>query len=166
MQRELGISKPGERMLAEVKLVVAISSRALFDLDESHQVFEAKGEEEYSRYQISQESVPLLPGVAFSMVRKLLALNTDPSHPRVEVVLSRGTAPIRVFAYSIRSAITNWISPELPLHGGNRPIDTLLPSEPICSCLQIRRMFGEHWMRESPRRQSCLREVKNFARAN
>ena len=93
-------SSPGERMLAEVKLVVAISSRALFDLDESHQVFEAKGEEEYSRYQISQESVPLLPGVAFSMVRKLLALNTDPSRPRVEVVLvSRNSADtgLRVF---------------------------------------------------------------------
>lgn len=87
-------------MLAEVKLVVAISSRALFDLDESHQVFEAKGEEEYSRYQISQESVPLLPGVAFSMARKLLALNTDPSRPRVEVVLvSRNSADtgLRVF---------------------------------------------------------------------
>jgi len=87
-------------MLAEVKLVVAISSRALFDLDESHQVFEAKGEEEYSRYQISQEGVPLLPGVAFSMVRKLLALNTDPSRPRVEVVLvSRNSADtgLRVF---------------------------------------------------------------------
>jgi len=93
-------SSPGERMLAEVKLVVAISSRALFDLDESHQVFEAKGEEEYSRYQISLESVPLLPGVAFSMVRKLLALNTDPSRPRVEVVLvSRNSADtgLRVF---------------------------------------------------------------------
>ena len=93
-------SSPGERVLAEVKLVVAISSRALFDLDESHQVFEAKGEEEYSRYQISQEGVPLLPGVAFSMVRKLLALNTDPSRPRVEVVLvSRNSADtgLRVF---------------------------------------------------------------------
>ena len=93
-------SSPGERMLAEVKLVVAIASRALFDLDESHQVFEAKGEEEYSRYQISQEGVPLLPGVAFSMVRKLLALNMDPSRPRVEVVLvSRNSADtgLRVF---------------------------------------------------------------------
>lgn len=93
-------SSPGERMLAEVKLVVAISSRALFDLDESHQVFEVKGEEEYSRYQISLESVPLIPGVAFSMVRKLLALNTDPSRPRVEVVLvSRNSADtgLRVF---------------------------------------------------------------------
>lgn len=96
----LASPSPGERMLAEVKLVVAISSRALFDLDESHQVFEAKGEEEYSRYQISQEGVPLLPGVAFSMVRKLLALNMDPSRPRVEVVLvSRNSADtgLRVF---------------------------------------------------------------------
>ena len=96
----LASPSPGERMLAEVKLVVAISSRALFDLDESHQVFEAKGEEESTRYQISPEGVPLLPGVAFSMVRQLLALNTDPSRPRVEVVLvSRNSADtgLRVF---------------------------------------------------------------------
>lgn len=97
----LASPSPGERMLAEVKLVVAISSRALFDLDESHQVFEAKGEEEYSRYQISQEGVPLLPGVAFSMVRKLLALNTDPSRPRVEVVLvSRNSADTGLRAFN------------------------------------------------------------------
>lgn len=56
------------------KLVVAISSRALFDLDESHQVYREHGEARYARYQIDNEDVPLAPGVAFPLVRKLLAL--------------------------------------------------------------------------------------------
>ncbi|MDH4020796.1 MAG: 5'-nucleotidase, partial [Xanthomonadales bacterium] len=37
-------------------LVVAISSRALFDLDESHKVFESKGLEAYAQYQIDREN--------------------------------------------------------------------------------------------------------------
>ena len=91
---------PGETTLAGVKLVVAISSRALFDLDESHQIFVGKGVDEYARYQIAQEDVPLEPGVAFAMVKKLLALNTEPEKARVEVVLiSRNSADtgLRVF---------------------------------------------------------------------
>ncbi len=83
------------------KLVVAISSRALFDLDESHAVFENEGEEAYCRYQIEREDEPLAPGVAFNLVRKLLALNErDPVHPRVEVtLLSRNSADtgLRIF---------------------------------------------------------------------
>lgn len=83
------------------KLVVAISSRALFDLDESHAVFENDGEEAYCRYQVEREDVPLAPGVAFNLVRKLLALNErDPVNPRVEVILlSRNSADtgLRIF---------------------------------------------------------------------
>lgn len=82
------------------KLVVAISSRALFDLDASHQVYEESGEEGYSRYQIEHEEIPLAPGVAFPMVKKLLALNVGATEPRVEVtLLSRNSADtgLRVF---------------------------------------------------------------------
>lgn len=83
------------------KLVIAISSRALFNLDESHAVFEHKGEEAYCRYQVEREDVPLEPGVAFNLVRKLLALNRrNPDHPRVEVILlSRNSADtgLRIF---------------------------------------------------------------------
>lgn len=83
------------------KLVVAISSRALFDLDESHAVFEQQGLEAYCRYQIAHEESLLDPGVAFPLVHKLLALNDpDPSNPRVEVILlSRNSADtgLRVF---------------------------------------------------------------------
>jgi 5'-nucleotidase len=70
------------------RLVVAISSRALFDLDESHRVFETQGIDAYCEYQTAQEDDVLEPGVAFPLVRKLLGLNrlVAPS-PVVEVIL-------------------------------------------------------------------------------
>ena len=58
-----------------VRLVIAISSRALFDLSESHHVFETEGVDAYCRYQVERESEALEPGVAFFLVKKLLDLN-------------------------------------------------------------------------------------------
>ena len=82
-------------------LVVAISSRALFDLDESHSVFESEGLEAYAEYQISRENEFLKPGEAFQLVKKLLALNADETnHQGVEVILvSRNSADsgLRIF---------------------------------------------------------------------
>ncbi len=82
-------------------LVVATSSRALFDLDESHQIFEQKGVSAYQEYQIEHEDVVLEQGVAFPLVKKLLHLNElFHGKVRVEVVLlSRNTADtgLRVF---------------------------------------------------------------------
>lgn len=81
------------------KLVVGISSRALFDLEDSHKVFMEQGERAYYEHQITHEDDILNPGVAFGLVQKLLALN-DESHERVEVILlSRNTADtgLRVF---------------------------------------------------------------------
>jgi 5'-nucleotidase len=82
-------------------LVVAISSRALFDLDESHSVFESQGLAAYAEYQISRENDCLEPGEAFPLVRKLLALNDDEfNHQGVEVILiSRNSADsgLRIF---------------------------------------------------------------------
>jgi 5'-nucleotidase len=76
------------------KLVVAISSRALFDLEASNRVFEQHGVEAYYEYQLEHEDEVLAPGVAFELVKKLLALNVrPPARPRVEVILlSRNTA--------------------------------------------------------------------------
>ena len=83
------------------KLVVAISSRALFDLDESHRIFETKGKEAFCHYQIAREDEALEPGVAYSLVKKLLAINRKISGPPlVEVILlSRNSADtgLRVF---------------------------------------------------------------------
>lgn len=83
------------------KLVIAISSRALFNLDESHQVYINEGLDAYARYQIEHEDEVLLPGDAFPMVQKLLRLNERlGGDPRVEVILlSRNSADtgLRVF---------------------------------------------------------------------
>ncbi len=83
-------------------LIVAISSRALFDLEESHRVFTESGVEEYCRYQIERENEVLGPGVAFPLVKKLLNLNRLlAGQRRVEVVLiSRNSADtgLRIFS--------------------------------------------------------------------
>lgn len=83
------------------KLVVAISSRALFDLEDSHRVYTEQGVEAYCQYQIERENEVLQPGVAFPLVQKLLALNTlGKARERVEVILlSRNSADtgLRVF---------------------------------------------------------------------
>lgn len=84
------------------RLVVAISSRALFDLEEAHRVFEEEGLEAYARYQIARENQVLKPGIAFALVRKLLALNEllPADGPSVEVILlSRNSSDtgLRIF---------------------------------------------------------------------
>lgn len=85
----------------EGKLVVAISSRALFDLDASHHIFETQGVDAYLRHQIEHEDEPLEPGMAFTLVQKLLALNNnEKAGPSVEVILlSRNSADtgLRIF---------------------------------------------------------------------
>ena len=82
-------------------LVIGITSRALFDLDESHSIFEDRGLEAYKDFQVSNENIPLNPGQAFPLVNKLLALNNKINKDKkVEVILlSRNTADtgLRVF---------------------------------------------------------------------
>jgi 5'-nucleotidase len=87
--------------MAPEKLVIAISSRALFDLDEEHQVYESQGLAAYSQYQIDHEDTPLAKGQAFPLASKLLALNDQLAEPLgVEIVLlSRNSADtgLRIF---------------------------------------------------------------------
>ena len=85
------------------KLVVAISSRALFDFEEENQVFEhghgPHKDRAYMKLQLQKLDVPAKPGVAFSMVKKLLAFN-DERAQRVEVVILSRNDPVsgmRVF---------------------------------------------------------------------
>lgn len=83
------------------KLVLAISSRALFDLDESHRVYESEGIEAYRQYQIEHEDELLEPGDAFPLVHKLLALNEQLGQARVEVILvSRNSAGTGLRAFN------------------------------------------------------------------
>jgi 5'-nucleotidase len=83
-------------------LVVAISSRALFDLEHSHALFEREGVEAYAAHQVGNEENILAPGIGFPLVRKLLALNdgAPEGSPRVDVILlSRNSSDtgLRVF---------------------------------------------------------------------
>ncbi|MEA3111136.1 MAG: 5-nucleotidase, partial [Caballeronia sp.] len=75
------------------KLVVAISSRALFDFEEENEVYEAGDLREYEALQRSRLHVPAKPGIAFSLIEKLLALNVD-GERRVEVVILSRSDPI------------------------------------------------------------------------
>jgi 5'-nucleotidase len=77
-----------ESAAPRLSLVVAISSRALFDLGASHQVFETDGVDAYCRYQIAHEDEPLEPGVAFPLAKKLLTLNAQlGERGKVEIIL-------------------------------------------------------------------------------
>ena len=81
-------------------LVIAISSRALFNLEDSHRVFEEEGLDAYQQYQISKEDLPLEQGDAFLLVQKLLGLNKLLEESPVQVILlSRNSADtgLRVF---------------------------------------------------------------------
>ncbi|HUQ25041.1 MAG TPA: 5'-nucleotidase [Burkholderiales bacterium] len=80
----------------EGKLVVAISSRALFDFEEENNVFERDGEPAYIKLQFERLDVPARQGVAFPLVKKLLAFGPG----RVEVVVLSKNDPVsglRVF---------------------------------------------------------------------
>ncbi len=87
-------------MTQQHRCTIAIASRALFDLDESNIIFEKKGVEAYAVYQMEHEQVPLAPGPAFHLVKKLLHINELHGDPLVEVVLlSRNSADtgLRIF---------------------------------------------------------------------
>ena len=81
------------------QLVVAISSRALFDYEQENSVFEASDDRAYMALQLQRLELPARPGVAFSLINKLLAFNGGGA-PRVEVVVLSRNDPVsgmRVF---------------------------------------------------------------------
>ena len=91
----------------EGKLVVAISSRALFDFEDENRVFERDGEDAYIALQFARLDVPARHGVAFPLVQKLLAFNT-PGAQRVEVVILSKNDPVsglRVFRSAARAGL-------------------------------------------------------------
>lgn len=87
--------------MSDKKLVVAISSRALFDLEAAHEVYERDGVEAYCQYQIEHEAEVLGKGVAYPLVEKLLKLNkSNDDNILVEVILlSKNSADtgLRIF---------------------------------------------------------------------
>src|SRR3954453_20798033 len=83
----------------EGRLVVAISSRALFDFEEENRVFDKDGEQAYIALQYGRLDVAAREGVAVPLGKNLLAFNT-PQSQRVEVVVLSKNYPVsglRVF---------------------------------------------------------------------
>jgi 5'-nucleotidase len=84
----------------EEMLVVGITSRALFHLDEADAIYRNDGLAAYRAFQRAHEHEPLAPGTAFPLVRGLLSINEAADKPLVEVfVISRNDADsgIRIF---------------------------------------------------------------------
>jgi 5'-nucleotidase len=75
------------------KLVVALSSRALFDFEEENRVFEQQDDSAYMALQLERIDTPARPGVAYPLVKKLQAFNTADTH-RVEVVMLSRNDPV------------------------------------------------------------------------
>ena len=85
----------------ESRLVVGVSSRALFNLSKENAIFENEGVEAYCRYQVEHEEEVLAPGPGFALVKALLDLNhLSGRKERVEVIIMSQNSPdtsLRVF---------------------------------------------------------------------
>lgn len=112
-------------------LVVAISSRALFDFEQENEIFEQDltkglGDNSYKQLQLERLEVPASPGVAFSLINKLLTFN-QLGNKLVEVVILSRNDPVsglRVF----RSAVSNGLSLERGVFTkGRQPYHYLKP---------------------------------------
>lgn len=82
------------------KLVIAISSRALFDLEDENQIFEVRGLKEYIKYQLEHEDEPIPKGTGYPLIKALLDLNKKFENPIVEVVILSRNSPetgMRIF---------------------------------------------------------------------
>lgn len=81
-------------------LVIGISSRALFNLEQENKIFEEQGLLEYEAYQVQHEKDVLAKGSAFQLVRAFLNLNTLQEKRLVEVIVMSRNSPntsLRIF---------------------------------------------------------------------
>ena len=81
-------------------LVIGISSRALFDLEEPNDIFNSSGVEAYRKFQLDNEKSALSKGAAFHLVEALLKLNDLSGKKLVEVIVMSRNSPdtgLRVF---------------------------------------------------------------------
>lgn len=85
----------------ENKLVIGVSSRALFDLSTENEIFIKEGVDAYCRYQVEHENDILQPGNGFPLIKALLNINKLPGQEgRVEVIVMSHNSPdtsLRVF---------------------------------------------------------------------
>lgn len=83
----------------EDKLVIGVSSRALFDLESENEIFEKEGLQAYSEYQLNNEKTILKPGTAFPLIKALQKLNADERYLTEIIIMSKNSADtsLRIF---------------------------------------------------------------------
>ncbi len=83
------------------KMVIGVSSRALFDLTAENEIFEKQGLEAYCHYQVEHEQEVLRPGPGFRLIKSLLRLNECVrGKDLIEVIIMSHNSPdtsLRVF---------------------------------------------------------------------
>lgn len=86
---------------SDKKMVIGVSSRALFDLKKENEIFEQDGVEAYCQYQVEHEKEILKKGPGFALIQALLGINELPGQKeRVEVIIMSHNSPdtsLRVF---------------------------------------------------------------------
>lgn len=91
MQLRFVSLEPGVKDLQSLPLRIGISSRALFNLEEEHQIFLSYGVDSYAAAQREREAVTMAPGPAYPLIKRLLSLNVD--EPLVDVIVLSRNAP-------------------------------------------------------------------------
>lgn len=86
-------------MSLDDKLVVGISSRALFDLEFENKIYEEQGLQAYLEYQRAHEQDILKPGTAFPLIRALHKLNVSGEQIVEIIIMSKNSADtsLRIF---------------------------------------------------------------------
>ena len=75
-------------------LVIGVSSRALFDMDEANRVYETLGLDAYIQYQLDHADEVMSPGTGYPLIKAILDLNTKTSGSRkAEVVIMSRNSP-------------------------------------------------------------------------
>ena len=89
-------------------LVIGISSRALFNLEDENRIFEEQGLSAYEEYQVNHERDILQKGAAFQLVKAFLQLNSLQEQKRlVEVIVMSRNSPNT----SLHKGGSNWWCP-------------------------------------------------------
>ncbi|MCC5907051.1 MAG: 5'-nucleotidase [Balneolaceae bacterium] len=74
-------------------LVIGVSSRALFDLEEENRIYDDEGIEKFRLYQQKNEEEALGKGTAFALIKSLLDLNNQANKRIVEVIVMSRNSP-------------------------------------------------------------------------
>ena len=113
-------------------LNIAVSSRALFNMEEEHKMFKEKGVDECIKMQLSKENEVLLPGSAFSFIKALNNVNDalkkrDPEEDELITVtlMSKNSAQVGIRLQKSIEKYPGLKIQRMSLTGGTSPVEYL-----------------------------------------